>query len=170
MALHDQPLVLTLERQVLGDADLEDVFVVPAADRPGLAVQYLPVGSARDIEAALAAVQRERAEAIVAFPDALIMSQARAFAAFAQRHRIPAVSGWSEFADEGNLATYGPNLRETWRQAAGFVDRLLRGARPADLPVEQPAQYGLGLYLAAAGALARALPAAVSLRAERLIR
>ena len=141
-----------------------------AADRLGLAVQYLPVGSARDIEAALAAVQRERAEAIVAFPDALIMSQARAFAAFAQRHRIPAVSGWSEFADEGNLATYGPNLRETWRQAAGFVDRLLRGARPADLPVEQPAQYELVVNLAAAEALGLAIPTAVSLRAERLIR
>jgi putative ABC transport system substrate-binding protein len=141
-----------------------------AADRLGLAVQYLPVGSAREIEAAFAAIQRERAEAIVAFPDALIMSQARAFAGFAQRHRIPAVSGWSEFADEGNLLTYGPNLRETWRQAAGFVDRLLRGARPAELPVEQPAHYELVVNLAAAQALGLAVPTAVSLRAVRLIR
>jgi putative tryptophan/tyrosine transport system substrate-binding protein len=141
-----------------------------AADRLALSVQYLAVGSAREFEAAFEAIVRDRAEAIVAFPDALVMSQARVFAAFSQQYRIPTVSGWSEFADEGNLLTYGPNLRETWRQAAGFVDRLLRGARPSELPVEQPAHYELVLNLRTAQALGLAIPTAVSLRAERLIR
>jgi putative ABC transport system substrate-binding protein len=141
-----------------------------AADRLGLEVLYRPVTSARDFEAALVAVVQQRAEAIVAFPDALIMSQAASLAEFGRRHHIPAVSGWSEFADEGNLLTYGPNLRQTWRQASGFVDRLLRGARAAELPVEQPAHYELVLNLKAAAALGLKLPPTMTMRAERLIR
>lgn len=140
-----------------------------AADRLGLTVHYLPVSSASDFDVALAAILRDRVEAIVAFPDALIMSQARIIADFARRHRIPAVSGWSEFADEGNLLTYGPNLRTTWYQAAGFVDRLLRGARPSDLPVEQPSRFELVINARAADALGITIPATISLRADRFI-
>jgi putative ABC transport system substrate-binding protein len=110
-----------------------------------------------------------RAEAILAFPDGLILSQAKATAEFARRHRIPAVSGWSEFADEGNLLTYGPNLRATWHQAAGFVDRLLRGSRPADLPVEQPSSFELVINARAAEALGITIPAAVRMRADRFV-
>jgi putative tryptophan/tyrosine transport system substrate-binding protein len=141
-----------------------------AADRLGLVVQYLPVTSARDFDLAFPAVLRERAEAIVAFPDALVMSQAQVIAEFSRRHRLPAVSGWSEFADAGNLLTYGPNLRTTWKQAAGVVDRILRGARPADLPVEQPSSFELVINLRAAEALGVGIPAAVALRAERILR
>jgi putative ABC transport system substrate-binding protein len=141
-----------------------------AADRLGLAVQYLPVSSARDFELAFPALLRERAEAIVAFPDALVMSQAKVIAEFARRHRVPAVSGWSEFADVGNLLTYGPNLRTTWKQAAGVVDRILRGARPAELPVEQPSSFELVVNLQAAEALGLAIPTAVAMRADRVVR
>lgn len=141
-----------------------------AADRLGLAVQYMPVTSARDFEAAYPALLRERAEAIVAFPDALVMSQARAIADFSRKHRVPAVSGWSEFADEGNLLTYGPNLRTTWKQAADVVDRILRGARPADLPVEQPSSFELVINQSAAEALGVTIPPAVAMRAERVVR
>lgn len=141
-----------------------------AAERLGLQVQYLPVTSARDFELALPALLQGRAQAIVAFPDALVMSQAKALAEFARRHRVPAVSGWSEFADEGNLLTYGPNLRTSWKQAAGMVDRILRGARPEDLPVEQPASFELVLNQRAAAAMGIAIPAAVALRADRVVR
>jgi putative tryptophan/tyrosine transport system substrate-binding protein len=141
-----------------------------AADRLGLVVQYLPVTSARDFELAFPALLRERAEAIVAFPDALVMSQAQVIAEFSRRHRVPAVSGWSEFADAGNLLTYGPNLRTTWKQAAGVVDRILRGARPADLPVEQPSSFELVINQRAAEGLGVSIPAAVAMRAERILR
>jgi putative tryptophan/tyrosine transport system substrate-binding protein len=141
-----------------------------AAMRLGLAVQYLPVSSARDFELAFPALLRERAEAIVAFPDALVMSQAKVIAAFSLMHRMPAVSGWSEFADEGNLLTYGPNLRSTWKQAAGVVDRVLRGARPADLPVEQPATFELVVNQRAADALGIAVAPAVAMRVDRVVR
>jgi putative ABC transport system substrate-binding protein len=141
-----------------------------AADRLNLSVQYLPVTSAREFELAFPALLRERAEAIVAFPDALVMSHAKVIAEFSRRHRVPTVSGWSEFADEGNLLTYGPNLRTTWNQAAGVVDRILRGARPADLPVEQPSSFELVINLRAAAALGLAIPATVALRADRVVR
>jgi putative ABC transport system substrate-binding protein len=149
---------------------LELVASKAAAGRLGLEVQYVPVRSGRDFELAFPALLRERAEAIVAFPDALVMSQAKAIAEFALRHRVPAASGWSEFADEGNLFTYGPNLRATWKQAAGVVDRILRGARPAELPVEQPASFELVINMRTADALALSIPAAVALRAERVVR
>jgi putative ABC transport system substrate-binding protein len=141
-----------------------------AADRLGLNVQYLPVTSGRDFELAFPALLRERAQAIVAFPDALVMSQAKDIAEFAKRHGVPAVSGWSEFADEGNLLTYGPNLRSTWKQAAGVVDRILRGARPADIPVEQPSSFELVINQRAADALGVPIAPAVALRAERVLR
>jgi putative ABC transport system substrate-binding protein len=141
-----------------------------AADLLGLTVQYLPVTSARDFELAFPALLRERAEAIVAFPDALVMSQAKVIAEFSRRHRVPAVSGWSEFADAGNLLTYGPNLRTTWKQAAGVVDRILRGARPAELPVEQPSSFELVINQQAAGVLGLTIPQAVAMRADRVVR
>ena len=98
------------------------------------------------------------------------MSQAKVIAEFSRRHRVPAVSGWSEFADEGNLLTYGPNLRTTWKQAAGVVDRILRGARPAELPVEQPSSFELVINQQAAEALGLTIPSAVAMRAERFVR
>jgi putative tryptophan/tyrosine transport system substrate-binding protein len=141
-----------------------------AAAPLGISTQYLPVSSASDFERAFPAILRERAQAIVAFPDALIMSQARQIAEFSRANRIPAVSGWSEFADEGNLLTYGPNLSLTWNQAASFVDRILRGARPADLPVEQPSSFELVINQRAAEALGISIPKLVSARAERFVR
>ncbi|MGH7353845.1 MAG: ABC transporter substrate-binding protein [Candidatus Rokuibacteriota bacterium] len=140
-----------------------------AARRLDLTVQYLPVRVAGDFDIAFAAMTRERAEAIVAFPDGLIMSQASAIAAFAAKHRIPAVSGWAPFAERDNLMTYGPNLHESWRYVAAYVDRILRGAKPADLPVEQPTRFELVVNLKTAKALGLTLPQSILLRADRAI-
>ncbi len=79
-----------------------------AADKLKISVSYFAVSSAKDFATTWPALLESRAEAIVAFPDALVMSQAGVIAAFSRQNRIPAVSGWSEFADEGNLLTYGP--------------------------------------------------------------
>lgn len=140
-----------------------------AARALAMSVSYHPVSSARDFEMAFPALLSQRVEAIVAFPDALVMSEAKTIAAFSRHHSIPAVSGWSEFADDGNLFTYGPNLRSTWQQAASFVDRLLRGADPKDLPVEQPARFELVINATAAAELGLKIPAVVAMRAERII-
>jgi putative ABC transport system substrate-binding protein len=140
-----------------------------AAHRLGLAVQYLAVRSAADFEPAFDAIARERAEAIIAFPDALIMSQAHAIGAFAAKRRIPAVSGWAPFAERDNFMTYGPNLRTMWGQVATYVDRILKGARPADLPVERPAQIELVVNMKTARALGLTLPQSIVARADRVI-
>jgi putative ABC transport system substrate-binding protein len=140
-----------------------------AARRLGLKVQYVPVRTAGDFEGAFSRIERDGAEAIVAFPDVLIMSQAKTIAEFATKRRIPAISGWAGFAAAGNLMTYGPNLDESYRIIAGYADRILRGAKPADLPVEQPTKYQFVLNLKAARALGLTIPPSVLARADEVI-
>jgi len=112
---------------------------------------------------------RGKAEAIIAFPDGLIIAQARVIADFAAKLRIPAVSGWAEFADAGNLMTYGPDLRESWRHVSVYVDKILRGAKPADLPVELPTKLELVINMRTAKALGLTLPPSLLARADRII-
>jgi len=137
--------------------------------RLGLTIQYLAVPSAADFGAAFEAMTRERAEAIMAFPDAVMMSQARSIADYAIRRRIASCSGWGEFAAAGNVMSYGPDLGESWRQIAGYVDKILRGAKPADLPVELPSKYQLVINAKTARAIGLAIPRTVLLRADRVI-
>jgi putative ABC transport system substrate-binding protein len=139
-----------------------------AAQRLGLSLQYLPVQTADDFRVAFEALEREGSEAIVAFPDLLIMSQASSIALFAARRRIPSVSGWPEFAERGNLMTYGPGLG-VWRQVADQVDKILKGAKPADLPVEQPTKFELVINLKTAKALDLTVPQSLLLRADKVI-
>jgi len=141
-----------------------------AARKLGLTVQYVPVRTARDFDAAFDAIVRERAEAIVAFPDALMMNQAKSIAEFAARHGIPTISGWPEFTVAGNLLSYGPHLEESWRTViAGYVDRILRGTPPGDLPVEQPTKFELVINLKTARALGLTIPPSLLLRADHVI-
>jgi putative ABC transport system substrate-binding protein len=140
-----------------------------AAAALGLEVTYIPVKSGPDFNVAFERLLAERVEGLVAFPDALVMSMASAIAIFQRENRVPAVSGWSEFAEDGNLFTYGPNLRATWRQAAGFVDRVLQGANPAELPVEQPSVFELVVNARAAQALGMNIPRLIALRTDRTI-
>lgn len=140
-----------------------------AAKRLGLLVSYRQVTGAADFDAAFERWSREHVDALVAFPDALVMSRAAQIAEFARGQRIGAVSGWAEFAEAGNLMTYGPSLRVTWRQAAGVVDRILRGAKPADLPVEQPLRYELVLNAKTARDLGLQVAPTLLLRVDRVI-
>ena len=140
-----------------------------AARQLGIALQYLPVRNARDVEAAFEAITRERAEAIFAFPDALIMLQRKAIAEYSLQRRIPAVSGWADFARDGNLMTYGPNLSDSWRHVASYVDKILKGAKPSDLPVELPTRIELVINMKTARAIGLTVPPSVLLRANELI-
>jgi len=140
-----------------------------AAGRLGVTVQYVPVRTVGDFDNAFRAMERERAEAIVAFPDLLMMRQAETIAAFATKRRVPAVSGWADFAAAGNLMTYGPNLDESFRIIATYVDRILKGAAPADLPIEQPTKFELVINLKTAKALGLTIPPALLFRADHVI-
>src|SRR5262249_592113 len=97
------------------------------------------------------------------------MPQRYTIADFATKHRIPAISGWEDFAVDGNLMTYGPDLREAWRYVATYVDKILKGAKPADLPVEEPSRLQLVVNLKAAKALGVTIPGSVLARADRII-
>ena len=141
-----------------------------AARRLGLTLQLFPVRTVADINAALDAMVRDHIDGIVAFSNALIMSQRNAIAEFAVKHRIPTISSWEDFAVDGNLMTYGPNLPESGRQVATYVDKILKGAKPADLPVEQPKKPQLMINLKTAKALGLTIPQALIVRADEVIR
>lgn len=140
-----------------------------AAANLGLEMEYLPFQRDADLEAALSAALRSRCQAIIVFPDAGMMRRSERFAEFAIRNRMPAASGWAEFARRGNLLSYGPNVRQVYRRLASYVDRVLRGTRPAELPVEFPTVIEHVINLRSARAMGLAIPRSALLRADELI-
>ena len=133
----------------------------------GMQTSHYPVTNAQQMEGALAAAAR--AEALVVHPDALMVEQRAAIARFSLERRVPVISGWAAIADGGGLMTYGPNLQECYRRLAYFVDRILRGARPGEIPIELPSTVELVVNLKTAKALGITVPPAVLLRADRVI-
>ncbi len=140
-----------------------------AATAIGLTVEYFEARGQAQLGDAMSAIQKSRCEAVVMFPVASVMSARERIAAWAIKHRLPAVSGWAQFAEGGNLMSYGPNLRESFRRLAVYVDKVLKGAKPADLPVELPTRVELVVNLKAAKALGVTVPQSVLLRADRVI-
>jgi len=135
----------------------------------GLALEYFEARNAAQLDDALAAIEKSRSDAVMLFPVALIISHRERIAAWAIKHRLPTISGWAQFAEGGNLMSYGPNLLESYRRLAAYVDRILKGAKPSDLPVELPTRVELVLNLKAARALGVTVPPTVLLRADRVI-
>lgn len=140
-----------------------------AAQRLGLTLQHVAVETAADFQAAFAAIARGGAQAIVTSADGLMSLKAESISAFAASRRVPAISGWGEFAAAGFLMTYGPSVRGTFRYLATYVDKILRGARAADLPVEFPPKVELVINLRTAKALGINLSATLRARADELI-
>lgn len=140
-----------------------------AAGPLGIAVQYFELRGAAQLPDVLAAVGKSNSEAVVLFPVQNVINNRERIAAWALKHRIPTMSGWAQFAEGGNLMAYGPNLREASRRMAFFVDKILKGARPADIPVEQPTRVELVVNLKAARALGVSVPQSVLLRADNVI-
>ena len=140
-----------------------------AAARLGLAVRYFPVKGESELDAAFADIARQGDDAIVAFADGFTMTFASQIAAFSLQHRIPAIDGWAEFAQQGNLLIYGPVIQEVHHRLATYVDKIGRGAKPADLPVELPTLIELVLNLKTARAIGLRIPGTVLQRADRVI-
>jgi len=140
-----------------------------AAKSLGLAVDYHQVRNEGEIDDALAAMLKSRSEAMDMFPDGLLLRYSGKIAAFAEKNRIPAISGWAEFAERGNLMAYGPNLRDSYRRLATYVDKIVKGAKPADLPVEQPTSFELVVNLKTAKAIGITIPQSLLARANAVI-
>ena len=140
-----------------------------AAERRGLRHDFWGVSSAVELEAAFDGIARARCDAILAFADGITVGFADRFAAFSRKHRIPAVSGWAVFTEKGNLMSYGPVLQDSYARLAYFADRILKGAKPGDLPVELPSTQELAINRRAAKELGIAIPPALLARADRVV-
>jgi putative ABC transport system substrate-binding protein len=140
-----------------------------AAKALGLDIDYFQIGNVAELDEALANVVKRRSEALLQFPDAFTLRYRDRIAQFSIDNRIAAISGWAQFADSGNLMTYGPNLRVVFTRLATFVDKILRGANPAALPIELPGSVELVINLKTARSLGLSIPQSVLLRADRTI-
>jgi putative ABC transport system substrate-binding protein len=140
-----------------------------AAVQLGLKVTYYQTRNPAELDTALVAVAVARPDGAVLFSDALMVGQRQKLAAFFLKHRIPSATGWSDFPESGHLLSYGPDRRAAWRRLAYFVDKIIKGARPADLPIELPTVLETVVNRRTATAMRLAVPPAILLRADRVI-
>jgi putative ABC transport system substrate-binding protein len=133
-------------------------------------VLSLGVRTSEEIDDALAIIARERPGALLVLADRLFLHHRARIMDFAAQHRLPGVHAYRELVEAGGLMSFGPSYAGMHRRAAYFVDRIVKGAKPADLPVEQPATFELVVNLKAAKALGVTIPQSVLLRATEVIR
>jgi putative ABC transport system substrate-binding protein len=141
-----------------------------AAKAMSVAVQRHQAQVPDDFAGAFSAIAKQRANALITFPDALMLAHRKEIAEFAAKLRLASVGGWSAFADAGGLMTYGPNLFNSFKRVAFYIDKILKGAKPADLPVEQPTKFELVINLKTAKQIGLTIPPNVLARADKVIR
>ncbi|MFO1158930.1 MAG: ABC transporter substrate-binding protein [Reyranellaceae bacterium] len=135
----------------------------------GIELQYLPVLDTSAVPKALADAEAAKADALIALPDPVSIRSRSELAAWAIARRMPFASGWSVLADAGALMTYGPSLSASYQRVGWYAARILQGAKPADLPVEQPTQFEMVLNLATAKAINLQVPPMLQAIADRTI-
>jgi putative ABC transport system substrate-binding protein len=135
----------------------------------GVKLQPLAVRESGDLEAAFAAATREKAGALLVVNEAIFVADRQRIVDFAATHRLPAIYRSQSFIEVGGLMVYAANFRDMLRRAAGYVDKILKGAKPADLPIEQPTKFEFVVNLKTAKALGLTIPPAVLVRADRVI-
>jgi putative tryptophan/tyrosine transport system substrate-binding protein len=146
-------------------------FAAIQAVAPSLGVELNPIDArdAPEIERAVTMFARSGTGGLIVTPSAVANRHRELIAALAVRHRLPAVYGSRHYVDAGGLISYGPDLIDQYRRAAGYVDRILKGERPADLPVQAPTKYELVINIKTARALGLALPDTLLARADEVI-
>jgi putative tryptophan/tyrosine transport system substrate-binding protein len=140
-----------------------------AAPAVGLTVRSVEVRDTRELDAAFEAIIREHPDALLLLVDPFTISQRARIVEFAAEQRLPAIYESSDFVDVGGLISYGANFQDLIRRAATYVDKILRGAKPADLPIEQPTKFELVINMRAARALGIKFPDSILLRADKVI-
>ena len=146
---------------------IRDVKV--AARSLGLQLQLLEARSPAEIESAFAAMTIDRAGAVIILVDSMLIDHRTRIADLAARRRLLTVSATIDTAEAGGLMAYGPSVRDMFRRAAAYVDKILKGAKPADLPIEQPTKFELVINLRTARVLGLTIPQSVLLRADQVI-
>jgi putative ABC transport system substrate-binding protein len=135
----------------------------------GLKLQRLELRNPTDLEDAFRVITRSRAEALFVLESTLIFRARRDIAQLALKHRLPTSFAFREYADAGGLVTYGVNFANMFRRAADYVDRILKGANPGDLPIEQPTTFELVINMKTAKTLGLTIPPSLLLRADQVI-
>jgi ABC-type uncharacterized transport system substrate-binding protein len=151
-----------------GDPALTDME--PAAKTLGLKLLSLEVRSLDDFKSAFARAKRDGAQALITTTGPVINIQQRQVLDFAAKNRLPAMYAMSEFVEAGGLMSYAPNQADSWGRAADFVDKILKGTKPADIPVEQPTKFEFIVNLQAAKQIGVTIPPNVLVRANKVIR
>jgi ABC-type uncharacterized transport system substrate-binding protein len=136
----------------------------------GVTVQLAEMRGPETFESSFAAVVRDRFNAVIVTPNSSYIPYRQQIVLLAAKHRLPAMYGWREFPEAGGLMSYGVILPDLFRRAAVFVDKILKGAKPADLPVEQPIKFEFIINLTAAKQIGLTIPPNVLARADRVIR
>ena len=140
-----------------------------AAQTAGIRITPVAASSAQEIESAFSVMIKEKAGAVIAAADALFNQQIRRIAELTAKHRLPSISGWPQYVAAGGLMNYGQDFGENFRRAATFVDKIFKGAKPADLPVEQPTKFELVINGKAAKALGLTIPQSLLISANKVI-
>jgi putative ABC transport system substrate-binding protein len=141
-----------------------------AAKALGVKLLSLELRSLDDFESAFARAKRDGAQALITTPGGLIATQQRQVLDFAAKNRLPAIYHYSEFVEAGGLMSYGPDNTDLWRRAADFVDKILKGTKPADMPVEQPTKFEFLVNLQTAKQIGLTIPQKVLERADKVIK
>ena len=149
------------------DIELRETRI--AADTLGVTLQPVEVRGPGDFDRAFSEITRGRPGALITFSEVLTLTHRRRIVDFAARHRLPMISEIREFAEAGGLLTIGASLPDLFRRAAVYVDKILRGAKPGDLPVEQPTKFELVINLKTAKALGLTIPQPILVRADEII-
>jgi putative ABC transport system substrate-binding protein len=135
----------------------------------GVELTVLEVASPDDLHAAFQRLARERVKVAMMLPDFMFLNERKRIALFAMAERLPTMSPFRENVEDGGLMSYGTNLRESWRHTASFVDKILKGAKPGDLPIEFPTKLELLINLTTAKALELTIPPTLLARADEVI-
>ena len=167
MLLPKAKRVAVLRSAALAQAHMDAMEA--AARSLGLQLQVLTAGRAEELDAAFGAFKDARAEGLIVLASAVFTAHRKRVVDLAAQHRLVAVYEHRDFVDAGGLISYGPNFEELYRGAAKYVDKILKGAKPADLPIEQPKVFELAINRRTAGALQLTIPQSLLVRADRIV-
>jgi putative ABC transport system substrate-binding protein len=140
-----------------------------AARSLGIEPRVVDVRDPTEFEAAFSSITRNRVDALAVLADPMFLGQRTRLADLAVQSRLPTTFNWRQYAEAGGLIAYGPSLAEQWRRSATYVDKILKGAKPGDLPIEQPTKFELVINLKTAKALGLTIPQTLLLRADQVI-
>ena len=145
--------------------------ILPAAARPlSLVIQPWEIRGAEEIQRKFNAQTKERPDALYVSTSALLNTNQKRIASFALKNRLPSMFGRTEYVENGGLMYYGADVSDSYRRVAWYVDKILKGAKPTDLPVEQPSKFELVVNLKTAKQIGITIPPNVLARADRVIR